>query len=162
MFNFINFILLFLKNLQYMITRKLYKYFPVLPFLILFSSCTTNDYETLIFSGNNPGIIIQGKLRRGLFGRAGGFELKLINNSGKDMQNCLVEFNGKYSHTINGLHSKEKGMLKSDIFQKGDTLTLPFIEDLDNMILFDVKDDNFKPETVKLKCSDCDAEWKIE
>jgi hypothetical protein len=130
--------------------------------LLIFSSCTTNDYKVLESSGNTNGIIVQGRLRRGLFGRAGGFELKLINSSGKDMQNCVVEFNGKYNHTLNGLHSKEKGMIKSDTFSKNDTLTLPFIEDVDNMIFFNINDKNFKAEKVKLKCSECEAEWKIE
>lgn len=142
--------------------KKLYIHILISIFAITFSSCTTNEYETLISSGNNQGIIVQGKLRRGLFGRAGGFELRLINNSGRDMQNCIIEFNGKYSHTLNGLHSKEKGMIKSDTFLKNDTLSLPFLEDVDNMIFFNIKDDNFKAEKVKLKCSECDAEWKIE
>jgi hypothetical protein len=142
--------------------KKLYKYILILSLAILLSSCTTNDYKVLESSGNNSGIIMEGRLRRGLFGRAGGFELKLINNSGKDMQNCIIEFNSKYSHTLTGLHSKGKGMIKSDTFLKSDTLSLPFLEDVDNMIFFNIKDENFKAEKVKLKCSDCDAEWKIE
>lgn len=130
--------------------------------IIFFAACNSNDFKVMQSSGNNPGVILELKMRRGTFGAGGDFEIKLINSSSADLQNCKLEFNDKYSYTINGLHIKEKGIYKSDIFPKADTLTIPFIEGVNNLIFFKVPDEGFKPEKIRLICNECDAVWKVE
>ncbi|RPI14442.1 MAG: hypothetical protein EHM58_16400 [Ignavibacteriae bacterium] len=138
------------------------KFYVLASFLIVFSSCVSNDFKVMQPSGNNPGVVMESKMRRGLFGASGGFELKFINLSQNDMKNCQLKFNDKYQYTLMGLHSRDKGVIKKDTFAKGDTLIIPFTEEVDNFIFFNVPKDGFKTEKVRLTCSECDVEWKIE
>lgn len=130
--------------------------------LVVFSSCTSNEFRILEQSGNNPGVVMEAKQRRGLFGHTSEFELKIINNSSADLHNCRLEFNNKYSHPINGLHTREKGLYKKDILSMKDTVIIPFTADVENMFFFKVPEEGFEKQSVRLICDECNVEWKIE
>lgn len=130
--------------------------------LVLFSSCVSNDFKIMQSSGNNPGVVLEAKMRRGMFGAGGEFELKLINASAIDLKGCKLEFNDKYNYTLNGLHTEGKGIYKSEVFAKGDTIIIPFTEAVDNFIFFKVPEDGFKPEKIRMTCNDCDVSWHLE
>ncbi len=116
--------------------------------LVLFSSCGNNTFHVLdTVSGS--GITMEGRYWHGLFSSKGSFELRITNNSNQDCKNCVIIFDNKYKHELLGLHTREKGMIKDSTFHKGEQLTIPFIEDLNNLDFFDNVPDGYIPDSIR-------------
>lgn len=129
--------------------------------LVLFSSCSNNTLH-ILETVSGSGITMEGRYWHGLFTSKGSFELRMTNSSGQDCKNCIIIFDSKYKHELLGLHTREKGMIKDSTFQKGIQLTIPFIEDLNNLDFFTGVPDGYIPETIELKCDNCDEVWKLK
>jgi hypothetical protein len=140
------------------------KIFCLLCFLLQFAilySCSEPNFRPLE-PNRKTDVVIEGRYWRGLFARKGGFELRLINNSSHDCKNCVLILDGKYKHTVDGLYSVEKGLLKDSVFRKGDNFTLKFTGDISNMYFFNPDAEGFIPKTVGLTCDSCDVEWQMK
>jgi len=139
--------------------RKLY-IIIVLQFIFLFSSCSSPHFKVLETTSPS-GITMEGRYWRGYFEPTGSFELRITNNSSRDCNNCIIILDGKYKHELEGLHTKERGLIKDSIFAKSEQLTIPFIEDLNNLIFFEGAPEGYIPENIELKCNGCDGVWKL-
>lgn len=141
------------------VMRKLYVIIVfVLTFLI--SSCSSPHFKVLETTSQS-GITMEGRYWRGYFSPTGSFEIRIINNSSHDCKNCLIIFDGKYKHELEGLHTREEGLIKDSLFTKGEQLTIPFIEDVNNLIFFEGAPEGYIPENIELKCDDCEGVWKL-
>src|SRR5437867_750543 len=91
----------------------------------IFISCSSPGFKTLEPNVKN-GVIMEARYWRGFFDPSGGFELRLTNNSNANLYHSSLGFDDKYKHTLQGLYSVEKGLLKDSVFRKGEQLTLQF------------------------------------
>jgi hypothetical protein len=129
-------------------------------FIFFFSSCSSPHFKVLE-TNSQSGITMEGRYWRGYFSPTGSFEIRIINNSNRDYSNCTIILDGKYKHELEGLHTRERGLIKDSMFTKGEQLTIPFIEDLNNLIFFEGAPEDYIPENIELKCDDCDGVWKL-
>jgi hypothetical protein len=138
------------------------RYIKYLLLIFLISSCSEPDFRVLE-PNQKTDIVIEGRYWRGLLARKGGFELKLINNSKNNYKNCILILDGKYKHTVDGLYSVEKGLLKDSVFRSGEQFTLSFEGDISNMYFF-IPDDvgGTIPKVIGLKCDSCNIEWQMK
>ena len=136
------------------------KHAKFLILLVLFASCSSPHFKVLE-TDSHSGITMEGRYWRGYFDPTGSFELRITNNSNRDCKNCVIILDRKYQHTLMGLHTREKGMIKDSLFSKGEQLTIPFIEDLNNLIFFTGAPEGYIPENIRFKCDDCDGIWKL-
>jgi len=135
-------------------------FITVLLFLFLFASCSSPHFKVLE-STSQSGITMEGRYWRGYFDPTGSFELRITNNSGRDCNNCIIVLDDKYKHELFGLHTREKGLIKDSVLAKGEQLTIPFIEDVNNLLFFEGTPEGYIPENIELKCDDCDGVWKL-
>lgn len=134
----------------------------LLSLLIILSSCREPDFKEAKEIDNNCRIILNVKYSKGIFSSFPGFELRLINTSADTLKNCSIIFDEKYKHTLNGLHTKGKGMIKSDNFLNGDTIVIPFHDDIDNLIFFNVPEGYSIPNRITIECNNCRSNWTME
>jgi len=123
-------------------------------------SCSQPDFRALEPDVKN-GVILEAKFWRGTLDPKGGFDLRIINNSTANLYNCNLIFDDKYKHTIEGLYSESKGLIKEKVLKKGDTLTLQFNHDGSNLLYYDITDKTFFPKTISLSCDSCKTVWKF-
>lgn len=105
---------------------------------------------------------MEGRYWRGFFDKRSDFELRLTNNSGSDIKNSILIFDDKYKHTLQGLHSLERGMIKDSLFRKREQLTFQFNSDISNLTFFNVPNESYFPSTVSLGYGDNLIEWKFK
>lgn len=128
---------------------------------VLWISCSQPDFRTLEPDVKN-GVIMEARFWRGTFDPSGGFDLRLINNSNANLFNCSLGFDDKYSHSVEGLYSKEKGLIKQKMIAKGDTLTLQFSHDQSNLLYYDIKEQNYFPKRLTLSGDSIRVNWKFK
>jgi hypothetical protein len=105
---------------------------------------------------------MEGRYWRGFFDKSSDFELRITNNSGSDIRNCVLIFDNKYKHSLQGLHSLERGMIKDSLFRKGEQLTFQFNSDISNLTFFNVPNESYFPSSVSLEYGDKSIEWKFK
>jgi hypothetical protein len=128
--------------------------------MVLFYSCSSPEFKVLEPSIKN-GIIMEGLYWRGTFDPNGGFELRLTNNSNANLYHSNLIFDDKYSHTLLGLHTVEKGLLKDTVVKKGEQLTFKFNHDVSNLDYYNIEEKNFFPKTVKLAYDSGSVNWNF-
>jgi hypothetical protein len=128
--------------------------------LVLFS-CSSPSFKVLDADAQN-GVIMEGQYWRGFFDSKGGFGLRLTNNSGAVLSNCVLSLDDKYKHSIQGLYSQEKGLIKDSTIKKGEQITLRFDDEISNILYFDVQEQNYFPKTVKLEYTSGSVTWKFK
>lgn len=126
----------------------------ILFLILIFSSCTNPYFRALEGSGNCSVMLEVRKL--------GGFELRFINPGRNNIKNLSLTFDGKYKHSLFGLYSMERGLIKDSVFKAGDTLTFQFTEDIDNMIYFNVDEREYIPNEIALRNNDCSTTWLLK
>jgi hypothetical protein len=131
----------------------------VLSFILF--SCSSPSFKVLDANVQN-GIIMEGLYWRGFFDPNGGFQLRLTNNSNAVLTNCELIFDDKFKHTLDGLYSQEKGLIKNGNVQKGEQLTLQFDHDLSNLLYFNIEDKNYFPKTIKLTYDSGSVLWNLK
>jgi hypothetical protein len=129
--------------------------------LFIFSSCSSPNFKVLETT-SQTGITIEGRYWRGFFSSKGTFEIRLTNNSARDVKNCIVILDGKYKHSLNGLHTREKGMIRDSVFHKGEQVTIYFSDFDSNLIFFEGAEEGYLPDMIGLKCDECDGDWKLK
>jgi hypothetical protein len=139
--------------------RRIYP-FVFLQLIFLLSSCSSPNFKVLE-TASQTGITMEGRYWKGFFSSHGSFEIRLSNSSNQDYNNCVVILDGKYSHPLNGLHTREIGMIKDSVFHKGEKVTLYFSDYDSDLIFFEGAEEGYLPETVGLKCDECDIQWKL-
>ena len=140
--------------------RKIYIIF-LLPLVILFASCSRPEFRTLKSVTNAP-VFMEARYWKGLFGGGGTFELRITNKTGIDLHECIMVIDGKYTHTFQGLHTKEKGLLKTSTLANGEQLTFQFGGEVDNLQFFEGAESGLIPKLVGMTCIENDYEWKME
>lgn len=128
---------------------------------VLLISCSSPTFIPLETT-TQSNILMEGRYWRGFFEKSSDFELRLTNNSGSDIKNCILIFDNKYKHTIQGLHSLERGMIKDSLFRKGEQLTFQFNSDISNLTFFNVPNENYFPSTVSLEYGSMSILWKFK
>ncbi len=128
---------------------------------LILISCSSPSFKVLDADVNN-GIVMEAKYWRGFFESKGnGFGLRLTNNSNGPVINGVIILDDKYKHTMEGLYSVEKGLIKDSVIRKGEQITLRFDEDINNLDYFDVNEQNYIPKTVKLEYTSGAVKWKF-
>jgi hypothetical protein len=127
----------------------------------LFSSCSNQTYKVLERDGNCP-VIMEARTWGGITRDISGFELRITNTGENKLSNCFIVFDHKYKHSLNGLYSTDKGLLKDSTLQQHAVLTFQFSGDESNMIYFDIKDDKYVPSEITLECKECSSTWKLK
>jgi hypothetical protein len=144
-----------------MMRLKKYYYLLFAICYLPFVSCSQPDFKKLE-SSKQSGITLETRYWQGFFEHGGDFELKFTNNSSKDYTKCIIILDGKYKHTLNGLYSVEKGLIKTDVFKVGEQYTLKFSTDYSNTVYFDIRDDKFVyPKTISIQSDSLFDEWKF-
>lgn len=128
--------------------------------IVLFSSCSSPEFKVLEPSVKN-GIIMEGLYWHGTFDSKGGFELRLTNNSNANLYHSNLIFDDKYQHTLLGLYSVEKGLIKDSVVKKGEVLTIKFSHDVSNLDYYNIEEKNFFPKTVKLTYDSGSVNWNF-
>jgi len=105
---------------------------------------------------------MEGRYWHGFFSSKGSFEIRMTTNSNSDCKSCVIILDGKYKHELLGLHTRERGMIKDSLFHKGEQVTVPFIEDLNNLDFFTDAPDGYIPDIIEMKCDNCDCVWKLK
>ena len=139
----------------------LLKYLKFIVLLFIFSSCSSPDFKILETS-SQTGITIEGRYWIAFFSSTGPFEIRLTNSSNRDYKNCEIILDGKFRHTLNGLHTREIGMIKDSVFHKGAQVTIYFSDDDSNLIFFKGTKEGYIPEVIGIKCNECEGEWKLK
>lgn len=122
--------------------------------LLVLSSCSSPYFKTLDGTGNCP-VLLEVRKQTG-------FELRFINPGKTNIDGLTLTFDNKYKHSLYGLYSVEKGLLKDSVFKAGDTLTLKFTEDIDNMLYFNVSEKEYMPNEITLSGSSCSTKWNLK
>ena len=117
-------------------------------------SCTSPYFKAIEGSGNCP-VMLEAR-------KQAGFELKFINHGAKNLHDLNLSFDNKFRHTLYGLYSVEKGLIKDSVFNAGDTLTFKFTEDLSNALYFNIQDESYIPKDIILSNAQCSTTWKLE
>ena len=91
-----------------------------------------------------------------------GFELKITNNSDSKLTNCSIIFDNKYKHTIDGLYSLDRGLIKDSVFYPHVSYTFQFSGDESNMIYFDVRDEKYVPSDITIESKECTSNAKLK
>ncbi len=143
---------------------KLFQYLSFLSifiFSVFLFSCSSPSFKVLDADVQN-GVVMEAKYWRGFFESKGnGFGLRLTNNSGAPIKNGVIILDDKYKHTVQGLYSVEKGLIKDSIISRDEQITFRFDEDINNLDYFDVKEQNYFPKTVKLEYNSVSVTWKF-
>jgi hypothetical protein len=139
--------------------RKIYA-IVFLQLIFLLSSCSSPNFKVLE-SSSQTGIVMEGRYWKGFFTSHGSFEIRLTNNSNQDYNNCVVILDSKYRHSLDGLHTREIGMIKDSVFHKGEQVTIYFSDYDSNLIFFEGAEEGYLPETIGLKCNECEGVWKL-
>lgn len=154
---------LIISRSKYIIDVSHNKYLLV---IIIFSSVLLISCSSPTFIPLEPNaqsnILMEGRYWRGFFDKRSDFELRLTNNSGSDIKNSILIFDDKYKHTLQGLHSLERGMIKDSLFRKREQLTFQFNSDISNLTFFNVPNESYFPSTVSLGYGDNLIEWKFK
>lgn len=137
------------------------KYLIFIIFIFIFSSCGNTDFRVLETS-SQTGITVEGRYWKALLSSTGSFEIRLTNNSNGDYKNCEVILDGKFSHPLNGLHTREIGMIKDSVFHKGAQVTIYFSDEDSNIMFFEKAELGYIPEVIGIKCNECKGEWKMK
>lgn len=119
-----------------------------------FISCSSPYFKALEGIGSCP-VMLEARKQEG-------FELRFINLSGKGLRNLSLTFDNKYKHSIYGLYSVEKGLLKDSVFKAGDTLTFQFTKEIDNAIYFNVEEREFVPAEILINNNECSTTWHFK
>ena len=142
------------------------KYIIFIILIFIFSSCSSHDFKILETNSqkttSQSGITVEGRSWVALFSSTGPFEIRLTNNSNRDYKNCEIILDGKYRHSLDGLHTREIGMIKDSVFHKGENVTIYFSDDDSNLIFFEGTEEGYIPEVIGIKCNECDGEWKMK
>jgi len=96
------------------------------------------------------------------FSSTGPFEIRLTNNSNSDYKNCEILLDGKFRHSLDGLHTSEIGMIKDSLFHKAEQVTIYFSDDDSNLIFFEGAEEGYIPEVIGIKCDECEGEWRLK
>ncbi len=137
------------------------KYINFIILVFIFSSCSNQNFKVLETTSQS-GITVEMRSWIALFSSTGPFEIRLTNNSGRDYKNCEIIFDGKYRHSLDGLHTREIGMIKDSVFHKGAQVTIYFSDDDSNLIFFEGAKEGYIPEVISIKCDECEGEWKLK
>ena len=122
--------------------------------IAIFFSCTSPYFRAIEGTGNCP-VYLEAR-------KQSGFELRFINLHGKDLKKLTISFDKKYSHTLFGLYSVEKGLIKDSLFKAGDTLTFKFTDDLSNGLYFKIDDITYIPNEIIMSSDDCSTTWQFK
>lgn len=137
------------------------KYFLCFVLAAMLNSCSSPSFKVLDADVQN-GVVMEAKYWRGFFESKGnGFGLRLTNNTGGLIKNGVIILDDKYEHSVQGLYSVEKGLIKDSVIKQGEQITLRFDEDISNIDYFNVKEQNYFPKVVKLKYDSGTVTWKF-
>ncbi len=136
------------------------KYINFVIFVFIFSSCGDSNFRVLE-TNSQTGITVEGMYWKGLLSSSGSFEIRLTNNSGRDYRNCEIILDGKFSHSLDGLHTRDVGMIKDSVFHNGAQVTIYFSDEDSNLIFFEGAEFGLIPERIGIKCNECEGEWKL-
>lgn len=125
-------------------------------FCLLFLSCSNRSNRVLQSEGNCP-VKMEARTWNAVTGAIIGFELKITNTGDNKLNNCSVIFDHKYKHSLNGLYSINKGLIKDTIFFPHSTYTFQFSGDESNMIYYDIKDDKYIPSEITFESNECSS-----
>jgi hypothetical protein len=139
----------------------LLKYTIYIFLIFIFSSCGNRDFRVLETS-SQTGITVEAMYWKRLFSSSGAFELRLTNNSGQDYKNCEIILDEKFRHPLNGLHTREIGMIKDSVFRNGSQVTIYFSDEDSNILFFEGAESGFIPETIGVKCDECEGVWRMD
>lgn len=120
---------------------------------ILFSSCSTSTFKVLERNGNCPVMLEKRKMA--------GFDLRLTNQSDSKLSNCYIILDNKYKHSLEGLYSQERGLIKDSTIYPHEVCTLLFSGDVSNLYYFNIQEIGFIPDEIKLECNGCSSTWKF-
>jgi len=95
-------------------------------------------------------------------GKSPVFDLRITNTSEKDIKNCVLIFDDKYSHTITGLHAREKGLIKDSLLRKNEQYILFFSNEDSNLEFFNVDENFIRPSKITIKCDECNIIWSTD
>jgi hypothetical protein len=121
---------------------------------LIFSACSSPYFKALEGSGNCP-VLLEVRKQQG-------FELRFINMNKNNIKGLNLTFDNKYKHSLSGLYSVEKGLIKDSVFKAGDTLTFKFTEDLDNSIYFNINERDYNPNEIMLNNNECSTKWILK
>lgn len=133
----------------------------ILPIVLLLVSCSRPEFKTLKSVHNAP-VFMEARYWKGLFGGSGTFELRITNKTGLELHECILILDAKYTHTFQGLHTKEKGLLKTSTLAIGEQLTFRFGGEVDNLIFFEGAQEGLIPKLIGMTCLESDFEWKMD
>jgi len=128
--------------------------FAYLFICILFCSCASPYFKAIEGNGNCP-VYLEAR-------KQNGYELRFINLSGRSIRDLTITFDQKYKHSVFGLYSDEKGLIKDSTFKANDTLTFKFTDDLSNALYFKIEDKYFVPNEITLSNPDCSTTWQFK
>lgn len=137
------------------------KHLKFIILVFIFSSCASQDFKVLETTSQS-GITVELRSWIPFLSSTGPFEIRLTNNSNSNYKNCEIIFDGKFIHKLDGLHTRETGMIKDSVFHKGSQVTIYFSDDDSNLIFFEGAEEGYIPEVIGIKCDECDGEWKIK
>lgn len=144
------------------------KYLNILLFIIfiLILSCGTQFKEIFPLSNeNNIKIKLEMFIEKSEQGAKTPFTLRLINTGERDLARCNLKFDDKYEHQLEGLINKSEvweGKIRYSMLKAGESVTIPFSNEIDNYTLFGITDKYFNiPDIVELNCLDGKVIWKI-
>lgn len=137
------------------------KYFVISFAALLFTGCSIPEFKFL--KPDQPTqITLEEKYFKPLFGTSSEFDLRITNNSNTDLKNCELIFDDKYKHSLQGLHSRNKGLIRDSLFRKGSQYVIYFDREDSNLEFFNVGNDFTRPEKISLKCDECLLYWETD
>lgn len=140
--------------------------FLIIFFAFLILSCGEHYKEiTPVSNENNIKIKLEITIEKPVPGSRTPFTLRLINTGDRDLARCILKFDNKYEHQLEGLINKSEdweGKVKYSMLKVEESVTIPFSNEFDNYSIFGISDKNFNlPETIELNCLDGKVIWKI-
>jgi hypothetical protein len=137
------------------------KLLSIIVIAFLFVSCFEANFE--ILHPDKPSHIqLEEKHEKKLFGTSPEFDLRITNISDKDFKKCELIFDDKFHHTLLGLHTRDKGMIKDSVFRKGEQYIIFFGKEDSNFEFYNVDENLIHPAKITIKCDECEINWNTD